>query len=194
MYPKGKQSTNLLEKGYWFYIAIKLWSLCHHCDFKTPSRSALIGVTTICQQWFFSFHLLKKTVWAEKCFSWVFEVICICILLNTHLKQDEKLFKSKSGEVCDNLHSIGKSFVSQWLTYQIVVQLLSAQHESCRCNSSPINFHILNLRLAIVRMCRSSNCKCSYLGKSDPEWVIWALSSLSTLKSAGHNLSRLLHF
>lgn len=172
------------------------WFLCHHCNFKTPSTSALISVTNICQQRFFSSHLWKENSVGREVFwldfwSYLYMPITTYSLLKARWKP---MLKSKSGEVCDCLSCVGNSFLSHWLTCRIAIQLLGAQCESCRCNSSPINFHILNSCLVAVSMCRSSNCKRSYLRKSDLKWVIWALTSLRMLKSAGHNLSRRLHF
>lgn len=41
------------------------------------------------------------------------------------------MLKMKSGEVCEYFNCVGNSFLSHWLTCQIVVQLLGAQCESC---------------------------------------------------------------
>lgn len=147
MYPKGRQSRKLLKRGYWFYIAINWWFLCHHCNSKMLSRSALISVTNICQQRFFSSHLLKENSVGREVFRLDFRsyLYMHITIYSYYLKQDEKLcWKADLVRSVTTLTCAASSFLSHWLPCQIVVQLLGAQHESRRCNPSPINFHILN--------------------------------------------------
>lgn len=159
-YPKGRQNGKLLKKGHLFCIAINWWFLFHHCNFKTPSRSALISVTNICQQQFSS-HLYKENNVGGEVFwfdFWSYLYTHISTY-SYYLKKDEKqCLKANLVRSTTNFTCVGNEFLSHWLFCQIAVQLLDALHESCGYNSIPINFHILNWCSVAVSMGRSSNC------------------------------------
>lgn len=140
MYPKGRQSRKLLKKGYWFYTAINWWFLYHHCNFETPSRSALISVTNICQQQFFSSHLLKKNSVGREVFRlnfWSYLYMHITTY-SYYLKQDEKqclkanLVRSVTTSVVLGIHALATGWpvklqLSSWVLSVSHVDVTPAQ-------------------------------------------------------------------
>lgn len=137
---RAGKAENFWKKSYWSYVAINWWFSCCHCNFKTPSRSASVSVTNICQRQFFSSHLLKEnSVGREALWLNFWSYLYRHITRHSYyLKKDEKqclkwnLVRSVNTSVVSGFHSLAtgwpvKSRFSSWVLSVSHVDVIPAQ-------------------------------------------------------------------